>query len=146
MKVIKIRKMIKLKIQIQKLVHKFYQVKDKVVYSYSFTLPLILSKLDIQISDTDTTLIKFSYGVFLLSLIGLLCFINIIGYMIVYVIIHRGDLEVKIQAKYPRLSKYITYYKNSNLIFAGLEVLFCLICLLMLVSGSLLMLYNKIFV
>jgi hypothetical protein len=111
-----------IKIQIQTLLHKLSPVKEKASVSYSFTVPLILSKLDIQLSDSDSDLIHFSYSILLLSLVALFCFINIIGYMIVYIIIQRSDLEVKIQEKYPRLSRYIMYYKNSNIIFAGLEV------------------------
>jgi hypothetical protein len=65
---------IQIKMIIQTLLHKFSQLKDKVSLSYSFTLPLILSKLDINISDTDTTLIKFTYGVFLIKFSGFLCF------------------------------------------------------------------------
>jgi hypothetical protein len=42
--------------------------------------------------------------------------------MIVYIIIQRGNLEEKITVKYPRLSRYITYYKNSNLIYTGIEI------------------------
>jgi len=137
---------LQIKIQLQKLLHKLYQVKDKASFTYSFSFPLILSKLDIQLDDTDSTLIHYSYAIFVLSMIGLLCFINIIGYMIVYIIIQKGDYEAKIKEKYPRLSKYITYYKNSNLVYAGIEVLTCLVCLLIIVSSSFLMLYNKIFV
>jgi hypothetical protein len=135
---------LKIQVQIQTLLHKLFKIKNKVSVSYLFTLPLILSKLDIQIDDTDSNLIQYNYAIFVLSLIALLSFIDIIGYMIVYVIIQRSNLEEKIKVKYLRLSKYITYYKNSNLIFVGIKVLTCLVCLLILVSSSLLMLYNKI--
>jgi hypothetical protein len=72
-KIKKIKQMIRqamLKIQIQKLIHKLSQKKYKTTVSYSFTVPLILSKLDIQINDSDSTLIQYSYGIFVLSLIG----------------------------------------------------------------------------
>lgn len=132
-----------IKIQIQKLNHKLYQLKDKATVSYSITLPLILSKLNIQIDDSDSFLTHYTYGMFLISLVGLLCFINIIGYMIVFIVIQKSELEEKIKDKYPRLSKYITYYKNSNIIFASLDALTCLVCLVLLLSFSLLIIYSK---
>jgi hypothetical protein len=53
--------------------------------------PFIFSKLDIDINDVDTNLKKFSYGVFLISLVAFLCFINITGNMVAYIIIHKGN-------------------------------------------------------
>jgi hypothetical protein len=73
------------------------EIKSRVNVSYSFNLAFILSKLDIDISDADSTLTHVSYGVLLLSLIALLCFINIIGYMIVYVILQKGNYEEKLK-------------------------------------------------
>ena len=49
-------------------------------YNYSFSLPFILSKIDINPSDLDTILTKFSYGVLIISIIALLCFINVFCY------------------------------------------------------------------
>ena len=142
----KLKMIVQLKIQIQRLFYKVFLIKDKVNVSYSFYGPLILSKLDIQLTESDSDLITFAYVILTLSLIAFFCFINIIGYMIVYIIIQKSDLEAKIQVKYPRLGRYITYYKNSNLIFASIDVLTCLICLLMILGICLLILYKKIYV
>lgn len=50
--------------------------------------PYILSKLDISVSDSNSSITQYYYGVFLLSLIALLCLINIIGFMVTYIIIN----------------------------------------------------------
>jgi hypothetical protein len=77
---------VQIKIQIQRLLHKLFIIKDKSSVSYSLTVSLIISKLDIQLSESDSDLIHFSYSILLLILVVLFCFINIIGYMVVYII------------------------------------------------------------
>ena len=103
----------------------------------SFMFPLILSKLDINVTDNHSSLTQISYGVFLLSLIALFCLINIIGYMIVNIIINKVDYE----KRYPRLSKIINYYRKMSLIYISIDIILCLICLLLLVFFSLSIIY-----
>ena len=100
-------------------------------------LPLILSKLDITVTDNHSSLTQMSYGVFLISLVALFCLINIIGYMIVNIIINKVDYE----KRYPRLSKIINYYKKMSLIYISIDIILCLICLLLLVFFSLSIIY-----
>ena len=59
-------------------------------YHYSFILPLIFSKLDIDVSNIKVT--DFSYAILILSIIALYSFINIIGYMVSYIYIQNGNL------------------------------------------------------
>ena len=47
-------------------------------------------------------------GIFILSLVALICFINVLGFIITYFFIQRGNSE----NKYPKLSKIINYYKK----------------------------------
>src|ERR1700761_5536477 len=68
---------------------------------YCYMFPLILSQLNIHISDSDSSLTHLSFGVFLLSFVALMCFINIIGYLISYIILQKGNFE----EKYPKLKK-----------------------------------------
>ena len=108
-------------------------------YNYSFALPFILSKIDINPSDLDTILTKFSYGVLIINIIALLCFINVFCYTLTYVFIQKG---LKYENKFPTfLKKIINYYKNTTLLFIVLEGILCLICLVLLVYFSLLILY-----
>ena len=101
--------------------------------SYNFTLPLILS--NITIDESSTSITQICYGVFLLSVIALFCLINIIGYMIAYILLNNKKDYIK---KYPRLEKIVNYYKVSSLVFVSIEVILCFTCLLLLVIFSLL--------
>lgn len=74
----------------------------------SFSLPFILSNLNINVPENASSLTNVSYGVFLLSLIALFCFINIIGFFTVYILVLKGDYE----NKYPRFKRYINFYKK----------------------------------
>jgi hypothetical protein len=102
--------------------------------SQSFSLAFILSYLDINIPDHASTLTHFSFSVFLLTLVALLCFINVLGFLIAYIIIQKGNYE----NKYPKLKKIISYYKKSTLFYVIIEALICLCCLLLLIFFSIL--------
>lgn len=102
-------------------------------YSYSYILSMILTKFDIHVENSDSRITQLSYGVFLFSLIGLVCFINILGYFIVYAFLKKGDFA----KKYPRYTWLMNYYKGTTLIFLTIKillVLFCLSCLLVFFS------------
>lgn len=76
----------------------------------SFIFSFILSNLEIDVSDSSNVILQYSYGVFLLSLIALLSLINILGYIISYIIIQ--EHKDKYEEKYPRLKKIILFYKK----------------------------------
>ena len=99
-------------------------------YRFSFALPFILS--NISLSENANSVTRISFAVFILSIIALLCFINIVLYMTTYIIITKGDYE----NKYPKIKKLINFYKNTSLIYIFIEVLFCFISLLILVIFS----------
>ncbi len=115
------------KMKIKKIIN---QPMNQNNYRYSFALPFILS--NISLSENANSVTRISFAVFILSIIALLCFINIILYTTTYVIITKGDYE----NKYPKLKRLINYYKNTSLIFISIEVFFCFICLLLLVTFS----------
>ena len=100
--------------------------------SKSFSLPVIFSFLDIKISDNASTFTQYSYSVFILSIVGLFCFLNILGFLVTYILIQQGDYE----KKYPKLKKIINYYKKSTLVYAIIETLLCLTCFLLLIFFS----------
>lgn len=51
---------------------------------HSFSLPLILSNLDINIDETNSSMINIFTGIFILTLISILYFINVIGYLTIF--------------------------------------------------------------
>ena len=97
---------------------------------YSFVYTGIISNLNLEINDSSIT--QFSYGVFILSLIALLSFINIMGYILAYYIFK----QVNYETKYPRLSKFLNRYKKISIIYFTIEVILCLISLSILVLLS----------
>lgn len=85
--------------------------KFKSKYSYSFSLPIILSNLKIEDIESSSRITQFSYGILLLRLIALFCFVNIIGYISAYYFIDINE-NSKFFNKYSRLSKFIIRYKK----------------------------------
>jgi hypothetical protein len=110
------------------------KIKNQINYSKSFTLAFILSCLDLNINDNASTLTNYSLSVFLLSLVAMLCFINILGYFFLYILIQQGEYE----KKYPKFTKIINYYKKSTLIYVIIEILICFSCLFLLIISSIL--------
>ena len=84
--------------------------------------------------DLVRNLVKFNYGLFLVSIVALFCLINIIGYILAYLLLQKVEYETK----YPRLSKFINRYKNISYIYFSIDVIICLFCLLSLVILTLL--------
>ena len=108
---------------------------NKNKFQYGFYLPFILSNLGVDVSSIDVS--DFSYAILIISVIALYSFINIIGYMLSYIFIQNRDYE----NKYPKLKKFVGYYKKSSLIFITIEVIIVLICLLILIISSLAFIY-----
>jgi uncharacterized membrane protein len=118
-----------------------FKLKRNIKISQSFSLfGLIFSQLNLTVDDTASSLTQFSYGFFLLSFVALICFINVLGFMITYILIQQGDYE----QKYPKLRKFINFYQKSTLIYVSIEAFLCLICLILLVVYSLLLVYSGI--
>jgi hypothetical protein len=114
--------------------------KNRINYSQSFSLALILSQLDINITENTSKLTQLSFSVFLFSLIALLCFFNVVGFLITYIFIEKKDYE----SKYPRLKRLINYYKKSSFIFIIIEGIICVSCLLLLIIFSLIFVLSGI--
>lgn len=107
-------------------------MKNNIKYLFSF--PFILTNLDINVNDSDHIITQLAYGVFLLTLVALFCFINILGYILSYYLIQNGNYEIK----YPKIKILINYFKRISLIYLIIEGLLCLICLILLIIFSIL--------
>lgn len=94
---------------------------DRMDCNNAFSLGFILSYLDINIPEKAEPITNFSFGIFLLSLISLLCLINIIAYFTVYVLILQGNYE----SKFPRVSAKERTKGEKNIIIRpkGIEPL-----------------------
>jgi hypothetical protein len=103
-------------------------------------LNFILNKLGIGMSipEGSEALTKYTFGVLLLSLIALLSFINVLGYFLSFYLLQRYNIT----DKYPKLKKIVGYYEKSSLLFVFIEVLFCIVCLLILIITAFIYLKN----
>ena len=100
----------------------------------SFVFTFILDSLNINIPDDASQHVQFAFGIFILSLICLLNFINVVGYLISIYLLSKYDVDTK----YPKLKKVIKYYENSSLFFVIIEGLTCVIFLFFMIIFSLL--------
>ena len=106
---------------------------------YSFLFNLILDKLNINLdnlpSSDENLHYSFVLGIFILSLICLLSYINVLGYSIATILIKRDNI---FQEKYPKIYKILNYFLKSSLIFFLFEAILCLLILIFIVIISLL--------
>lgn len=103
----------------------------KITQSFSL-LGFVMSQLNLNVDETSSSFTQVFYGFLSLSLVALFCLINIVGFMITYILVQNGNYEIK----YPKLKKFINYYKKSSLLYVSIEVLLCFLCLLALVYFS----------
>ncbi len=127
-------KKIKLQIKMkQKIIKKNDDKSNKNNYKYSFILAWILSNINVEINDTNSQLLQFSYGVLIISIVALFCVFSIIGYFIANYLLEKVDFE----KKYPKIGKYLNRFKKVGLIYLSIDLLLCLICLIILIFYSL---------
>ena len=73
-----------------------------------FLLIPTLKYLDITIPENSEPILQISFSVFILSLVCLLCFLNVIFFLIGILLIQKYNIEVKFK-KYP-IAKSINKY------------------------------------
>ena len=96
---------------------------------YSFIIPFIFLKLGNEIPADVEPIITYSFNMFILSLITLVCLINIIGYFISIYLINKYDVE----KRYPKYIKIIRYFEKSQILFVIIEIIICFYCLIAIV-------------
>jgi len=126
------------------------QTKNKIKHSFSPSpsplcggLPLILSYLDININETSSSITNIFTGIFILTLISILCFINVLGYLSVYIII-QAHKDKDYEEKYPKFIKIINYFKKSTILYIIIEALICLLSLMYILFISLIIIHSGI--
>lgn len=112
----------------------FYYYYYNQLYKVSFLIPFINSSLGKEISSDADPIITYSFSMFILSLIPLFCFMNILFYVgVIYMINRYKD----VLSKYPRLQKFIKYYENANVFLIVLESITCIVVLSFMVFMNL---------
>ena len=95
---------------------------------YCYIIPLIFDKLGKDIPIDAEPAIRLSFNMFILSLIILFCFINIIGYFTSIYLLNKYDID----KKYPKYVKYIKYFEKSRIYIVIIEIILCFLCLIII--------------
>ena len=103
---------------------------------YSFILPFILSKIEwgdhVNVEPVGNS---YFLAVFLLGLVALSCFYNVMAYFFSLYLLQRYN--IKEWVKYPKLQSIVKYYEKSGFIFIVVECIICVVALLILcISGA----------
>lgn len=115
----------------------------RISHSDSFVLPLVLSNFNLSetVGPPEIPVITSYYlAVFLLSLISLLCFMNVLGYFLSIHLLNRYDIE----NKFPKLKKIIKYYEKGGLFWVIVESLMCILTLLFLTVTALILYFQNL--
>ena len=98
-------------------------------FRQAFLFSFILNGLNIDLPDDASHTVKFAFGIFLLSLVCLFNFINVVGYLTSIYLINKYNIE----ERYPKLSKLIRYFEKSRIFFVTIEIFICFFCIFMVI-------------
>lgn len=124
------------KIKIKLIITKFRTLNE---YKYSFTFPILLSYLNINVGNDAPFIAHYSSGILILSLIVLYSFTNIICYLSSIILLK----FYKIGDKYPKLNRILSYFEKTTLIWIIIELITGYIFLFMIILFSLYILTNS---
>lgn len=96
---------------------------------YNYIIPFIFKTLGSNIPEDAEPIVTFSFNILILSLIVLFCLINITGYFISIYLINKYDVE----KKFPKYSKLIRYYENSQIFYVIIEIFVCFFFLIIII-------------
>ena len=94
-------------------------------------LKYIIYFFDLKLPEEADRLAEYAFNVGMISLVVLLCFINVFGYLIAFYLLEYFHVD----KKYPKFKTILNYFKKSSwifLIFEGLIGFFGLIVLIYL--------------
>jgi hypothetical protein len=113
---------------------KIFSVKNLSInyldYHRVFILPFLMEKYNPNISPESDPLISYSFSMFILSFIVLLCFYNIVAYLLSIYLIDKYDVE----NKFPIFKKYIRFYSSTSKFLLVLEIIIAFLFLLFIVG------------
>ena len=122
-------KMMKLKVKLQNVMINLERKILKTDYKYSYYFPFIISKLGENITNESESIIRYSFSMFTLSFIVLICFINVFGYIVSLYLISKYDIETR----FPKFKGIIKYFEKTTLFIIVLEALIGFIFLIFIV-------------
>jgi len=106
----------------------------------SFLLPYILNKFDIKNVDASSEsenifndIHNLAVSFFILSLLVLFGFTNVVGNLTVIILRYKYDLD----SKFPKFKRIFNYFEKSSYILIIIEVILCIIILISLIGINL---------
>jgi len=101
-------------------------------YKNVYFLPFIYAKFNPNVTPEAEPIISYSFSIFMLSLVVLYCFVNIMAYIISIYLIDKYEIEQKFN-KYPIFKRYIKFYSSINKILLVVETIIAFVALLCIV-------------
>jgi hypothetical protein len=98
-------------------------------FKFAYFLPFILAKFSPNITPETEPIISYSFSMFILSLLVLICFFNVVGYILSIYLINKYDIETK----FPKFKWYINFYNSTSKFFLVLEIIVAFVTLLFIV-------------
>ena len=89
----------------------------------------ILNSIGISLNADSPPIMWFACSIFVLAVLCLVSFINIIIYITV-IYISEHDYVLNKLSNRPMLLKFINYYKNIRILYLSLDIIFFLWCLI----------------
>jgi hypothetical protein len=102
-------------------------------YQNSFSFAILLSYLNINVGNDAPFITHYSSGILIISLIVLICFTNVIGYLSAILILR----YYKLSDKYPKLNKIFSYFEKTSTLFIIIEIITGYFFLFMIIFLSL---------
>jgi hypothetical protein len=100
---------------------------------------LLLNYFNIEIPNEAEPIVEFSYNVFLLSLVALTSFINLLFTLFILYYFKNSNYEIRFQNK-PIIVKIIKFYLKTSVWALAVETILCLISIFALFYFSIVIL------
>jgi len=98
-------------------------------FNNAYFIPFIFAKFSANITPETEPIIRYTFSMFILNLVVLTCFFNIVGYILSIYLVNKYDIETK----YPKFKRYINFYKSTSKFFLILEIIVAFVTLLFIV-------------
>ena len=106
-----------------------YTGANRINHKNAYFLPFIFTKLSPNITNETEPIITYTFFMFILNLIVLICFFNIVGYILSIYLVKKYDVETK----FPKLKKYIIFYITTNKLLLVLEIIIAFVILIFII-------------
>src|SRR5882724_7276985 len=108
-------------------VNKILEIISSLIEKFKTSSIHFQDSLDLEITNEKSNIQKMAYGILILSIVSLWSYLNMIQFFSV----------IKIEERYPKLYRYLSYYKKRTFIFVLIDIFIGIIPLIILIYFSL---------